>query len=197
MKNLEVLKALNKARVQISNTKMEKKGYNKYSNYHYFKPDQVSKLVFTACVANGLLTKYDLVKDQLGGYRGELTVIHLETGEHLEFTMATDLPDLKATNASQKLGGMATFNERYLKMSAFDIVDNNLDFDSQDNTTKSTKNTTTAPKPKAKVEPTKEQFEAMKSALEKGVSVDSVKKALQVKYTLNQEQEKIIKPLLK
>lgn len=135
MKN--VLKALSEARKAISETKMKKEGKNKFSNYDYFTPSQVHKLVEDACQKTNLLAKFDLDKDELG-YFGELIVYHLESTEHLSFKLVTDVPDIKATNASQKLGGMMTYTERYLKSSAFGIVDNNLDFDAQDNRPKAT-----------------------------------------------------------
>ena len=45
--------------------------------------------------------------------------------------MASAIPDIKAANISQQLGSAVTYTERYLKMSVFGIVDNNLDFDSK------------------------------------------------------------------
>jgi len=40
---------------------------------------------------------------------------------------------LKATNIAQQLGGAMTYSKRYLLMNAYDISDNNLDFDSKNN----------------------------------------------------------------
>jgi hypothetical protein len=50
--------------------------------------------------------------------------------------MASDIPSIKATNISQQLGGAMTYTKRYMLMNAFDIVDNNLDFDNTKNTEK-------------------------------------------------------------
>jgi hypothetical protein len=175
MKN--VLKALSEARKKISETEMKKEGKNKYSDYDYFTPNQVHKLVENACQATGLLAKFDLNKNDLG-YYGELIVYHIDTTESLSFKLVTDVPDIKATNASQKLGGMMTYTERYLKSSAFGIVDNNLDFDAQDNRPKTEQKlipqptkpaaTTTAPSNANKPLMTKAQKEAAKAAYAKG-----------------------------
>lgn len=127
-----VYSAIAEARKVISKTPMKKEGRNTYSNYDYFTPSQVHKLVEDACQDVGLLTMFDLKQDELG-YFGLLTVHHIESDTNRAFEVRTAIPDIKATNASQKLGGMMTFVERYAKMSAFGIVDNNLDFDSQDN----------------------------------------------------------------
>ena len=128
----EVSKKLLEARKLIATTPIKKEGNNSYSKYDYFTPSQVSELVTKACQATGLLTMYSLENTEFG-YEGHLAVLDTESGETLSFTMATAMPEITATNAAQKLGGMATFNERYLKMSVFEIVDNNLDFDAQDN----------------------------------------------------------------
>lgn len=127
-----VYKKMLEARKIISNTKMNKSGRNKFSNYDYFTPDQVNKLVSSACQEVGLLTLFDLKRTELG-YVGVLTVLDVDDTKSIELSLATDMPEIKATNITQKLGGMATYTERYLKMSAFEIVDNNLDFDEHDN----------------------------------------------------------------
>jgi hypothetical protein len=49
----------------------------------------------------------------------------------VKFSIATEIPEIKATNVAQQLGGAVTYSERYLLMIAYDIKDNNLDFDSQ------------------------------------------------------------------
>ena len=67
---------------------------------------------------------------------GRLTVYDLESGEKLTAEMATAIPEIKATNIAQQLGGCVTYTERYLKMSLFGITDNQLDFDTTENTKK-------------------------------------------------------------
>jgi len=161
MKN--VSKKLLAAREHITKTPIKKGGRNTYSNYDYFTPSQVSELVTSACQSEKLLTQYSLINTEFG-YHGKLTVTDIESGEQLEFTMATAMPEITATNAAQKLGGMATFNERYLKMSVFEIVDNNLDFDAQDNR----QQTLPPPPPPAKKAPTEGQFKGMLDAIAKG-----------------------------
>lgn len=135
-KEKNVYQKLSDARLRISSTKLKKEGRNTFSKYDYFTPSQVSHLVSDACQNNGLLTTYS-INETDRGYLGELTVINIsDPSDTIRFDMATAMPEIKATNESQKLGGMVTYNERYLKMSAFEIVDNNLDFDAQDNTVK-------------------------------------------------------------
>lgn len=120
------------ARKIISGTKMEKKGKNKYSNYDYFTPDQVNVLVADACQKTGILPVFSLKNGDYGMF-GVLDILDSDSDDSLQVVMHTAIPDIKATNVTQQVGGAVTYTERYLKMSAFGITDNSLDFDSQDN----------------------------------------------------------------
>jgi hypothetical protein len=142
----ELLNALHLAKKQIKETKLEKKGYNNYSMYHYFLPEQIEQLVFDACGKQGLFTKFDLIRNEIGE-TGFLTIYHIESGQSTQFTLATAIPEIKATNIAQQLGGCLTYTERYLKQTAFGISENTLDFDAQPKP-QATK-PTTAPQPKA------------------------------------------------
>ena len=124
----ELLQKLSNAKLEIKETKLQKGGWNDYSKYAYFTPDQIEFLVSQACKNNKLLTTFDLIRNELGIY-GELTIYDIESANELILKMATDIPQIKATNTAQQLGGCVTYTERYLKMSAFGITDNQLDFD--------------------------------------------------------------------
>lgn len=141
----ELLNKLAAAKAEIKATKLKKEGKNTYSNYEYFTPSQIEFLVANACHANKLLTSFDLIRNELGVY-GRLTVYDLESGESLSTEMASAIPEIKATNTAQQLGGCVTYTERYLKMSLFGITDNQLDFDTTENTKKQNETATTAPK---------------------------------------------------
>ena len=140
----ELLNKLAAAKAEIKATKLKKEGKNTYSNYEYFTPSQIEFLVAAACHNNKLLTSFDLIRNELGVY-GRLTVYDLESGEKLTAEMASAIPEIKATNIAQQLGGCVTYTERYLKMSLFGITDNQLDFDTTENAKKQA-GTKTAPK---------------------------------------------------
>lgn len=140
----ELLRKMAAAKIEIKDTKVKKEGTNTFSKTDYFTPSQIEFLVATACFTNGLMTKFDLVRNELGVY-GILTIYDVDSGASLEYTMATAIPEIKATNIAQRLGGCVTYTERYLKMSAFGITDNKLDFDTTENTTKLSKETLPAP----------------------------------------------------
>lgn len=132
---MKLVEKLANAKREIKETKLNKEGKNTFSNYTYFTPSQIELLVQQSCYNNKMVTKFDLLRDNLGVF-GTLTVFDLENDESLIFTMASAIPEIKATNIAQQLGGAMTYTERYLKTSAFGITDNNLDFDNHDNTKK-------------------------------------------------------------
>ena len=168
----ELLLKITKAKESIKNTKMQKKGNNSFSNYKYFTPDQVEKLVNDASSENSLLTKFDLVRNDLGIY-GQLTIFDIESGNKLEYVMASDIPSIKATNIAQQLGGAVTYTERYIKMSAFGITENDLDFDTDKKQ---------EPK-KPELKQNTENWKACVKALQGSYTIAD----LQKKYTISQE----------
>jgi hypothetical protein len=138
---MDIYNKLQKCRQEIKSVKLEKEGRNKFSNYNYFTPSQVDKIVSDACFANNVFTQFNLIRTELG-LIGKLILIDLDGGKesresnNIIFEMATDIPEIKATNVSQQIGGAMTYTERSMKMSIFGIVDNNLDFDNHNNNTK-------------------------------------------------------------
>jgi len=120
------------AKKEILETKIKKEGKNTFSKYDYFTPSQITALVTKACINNGLITVFS-IKEKKGTYTGYLNVMSVDSEDEIIFSIPTAMPDIKATNITQKLGGMVTYTQRYLEMVAFGITDNNLDLDSQDN----------------------------------------------------------------
>lgn len=132
---IQILSKLATARLYIKSHPIKKDGRNTFSNYDYFTPEIVSKLVNDACIEANLIAVFSLKQDDLG-YYGEIILTDLETGESLRSEMRTAVPSIKATNETQQMGGMNTYTKRYALMSLFDIEDNTIDFDSHDNTPK-------------------------------------------------------------
>lgn len=131
MKN--VLSKLAVARLFIKSHPIKKDGRNDFSKYDYFTPEIVSKLVNEACIEANIICVFSLKQDELG-YFGEVITTDLETGEQITTETRTAKPMITATNETQQMGGMNTYAKRYSLMSLFDIEDNTIDFDAQDNT---------------------------------------------------------------
>ena len=116
------------AKIDIASMKISKEWTNDFSHYDYFTPEQVNKLVQKVCNEQKLFTKFDLKRNEWWVY-GVLTIYDIESDETISFEWATAIPEIKATNVAQQIWGCMTYTERYLKMTAFWICDNSLDFD--------------------------------------------------------------------
>ena len=150
---MNITEKLLKARKLIKETSIQKEGTNTFSKYDYFTPSQVSELVNNVCQELKILPVFSLCKDKFGLY-GSLKLVDLEapnTENTIVTQMRTEMPVITATNMTQQMGGCETYTKRYMLMSAFDITDNNLDFDSQDN------------RPKAPIQPAGKPVEPPKN----------------------------------
>ena len=112
----------------IKSEPIKKQGKNTYSKYDYFTPEQISAMVAKVNDQLGLFTKFDLVRTDLG-LMACLEIFDLESEDSVQFKIATEIPEIKATNVAQQLGGCVTYSERYLLQIAYDIKDNNLEYD--------------------------------------------------------------------
>ena len=130
MKN--ILQKLAEAKKFIASKKMTKEWKNTWFNFSYFTPEQVNQYVQEACEKFWLLTKFDLIRDELW-IEWQLTIYDIESEESLTFTGATAIPEIKATNVAQQIWWCFTYTERYLKMTSFWICSNELDFDADEN----------------------------------------------------------------
>jgi hypothetical protein len=133
METKNIYQKLQSAREAIKTSAVKKDGYNTYGKYSYFTPENIEALVSHACNETKTMCLTSLRKD-VNGYFQELTFLDpLLPAEKLVFELRTEMPAITATNASQQMGGMDTYSERYIKMKIFQIKDNSLDFDAQDN----------------------------------------------------------------
>ena len=130
---MEIYKKLIAARKFIRENGEHKKGKNTYSNYDYYTPEQITEMTSNACDKFGLISLFDLKWGEFG-ITGHLEVVDIESGESKKFEMGSAIPEIKATNATQQVGGALTYTKRYMLMSAFDISDNSLDPDTTHNT---------------------------------------------------------------
>ena len=130
---MSILQKLNEARRIIRTSNLKKQGRNTYSKYSYYTPSQVASLVNKACEKTGMITLCNLRADEHGLYQ-ELELADLEDEkQRIKFEMRTEKGEIKAANETQELGATDTYSERYIKMKVFQIIDNNIDPDNQNN----------------------------------------------------------------
>lgn len=186
---INVLSKLAQARIFIKSHPVKKDGRNEFSKYDYFTPEIVSKLVNDACIESNIICVFSLRQDSLGFF-GEVTVTDLETGEAIVTEMRTAKPQITATNETQQMGGMNTYAKRYALMSLFDIEDNTIDFDSQDNS----KTSATA---KEELPWLNENTDQFKGAVEKMKAGKSSLPALKKFFRISKKTEDKINELVK
>lgn len=166
----KLLEKLQKAREIIKTSDLKKAGRNEYSKFDYYTPEQVESLVDKACKETNTIILCNLKADEFGLFQ-TLDFIDLESEEKLTFEMRTKHGSITATNETQQMGGTDTYSERYIKMKVFQIKDNNLDIDSQDNRPKQ------AVKPVAKPVVDKRKVEIVKLCKQLGFSGVETEKA--------------------
>ncbi len=189
---MNITEKLLEARKLIKETSIKKEGRNTFSKYNYFTPSQVSELVNTVCQELKMIPMFSLCKDEFGLF-GKLLLVDIEVADNKldtwEFEMRTEMPSMTATNMTQQMGGCETYTKRYMLMSAFDITDNNLDFDSQDNRPKDTPEPTQAT--------TKEQTEEKSMDIPLAVRNSNTVLELEVLWgTLNNTQKHAFKNII-
>lgn len=169
----------------MNEIRIEKNGKNTFSNYDYFKPEEINRKVnplffsykifplFTTYIKgfetqvienleNSVTTKTQIEYKEIA--RLTLTDV-LNPKEQLIYEMPLRDIEIKGANKMQNVGGVRTYAKRYLYMEALNISDNNLDLDSNEMNNK--KNA----KPSAKDEKLAEAINAIK------VKVDVLRQA--------------------
>ena len=128
-----IYEKLEEARKLIRETNVKKDGHNDFSKYSYFTPEAVEQLVAMACEKTRTTCITNLKADVNGIFQ-EMEFINLDDlNDRIVFQLRTAEADMTATNRAQKMGGTDTYSERYIKQKVFQIKDNSLDFDAQDN----------------------------------------------------------------
>jgi len=178
---MSVYKKIQACRASIKASNLKKSGRNTYSKYDYYTPEQVDKLVYDACLSEGLFNKFELKRDSNGLY-GEMSVIDTDKGEVQTFILATEMPEITATNATQQMGGCMTYCNRYLLMNIYDIVENALDPDAQKPQTDIPRKTPAPSKDEKKwLNEGSEEFRVAKKSIEDGTrTIAGVRKFYQV-----------------
>lgn len=120
-----------KKRITIISNKLRlgKDGKNTFSGYEYFKPDDILKKLNPLLEELELITIFSL-KNQGDYYTAILTVEDTESDSKVEYTFDIAKATVKGANEAQNSGATLTYAKRYSLMNAFNIADNDMDFDS-------------------------------------------------------------------
>ena len=107
-------------------SELKKSGENKFAGFKYYELKDFVPTIIELCNKHKLFTGISFTKDE-----ATLKIVNIENVEEvLKYTSPMEELELKGCNKVQALGGTETYQRRYLYMSAFDIVENDM-FDSQ------------------------------------------------------------------
>lgn len=126
MEKNNVHKKLATARVNLQKLDIKKSGKNAFAKFKYFELTDVLPHINEIFVQLGLLSVYNFLPEV-----ATLKIIDSETGEAVEFSIATAIEDISAKMGEdkqsrgmqpvQRLGSIITYTKRYLYFNALEI----------------------------------------------------------------------------
>lgn len=126
---MNIYEKMQKAKVELQKKDLKKTGMNKFSNYKYYELGDFMPAINEICLELKLFTQVNFDKEN-----AILTIINIEkVDEKLEYVSEMVKTTLKGCNEIQALGGVQTYQRRYLYMNAFEISENDYYVDGQDN----------------------------------------------------------------
>lgn len=157
--NMSIYKKIQIVKKKLLEANLKKTGENKFAGFKYYELADFTPKIIELCNEVGLFTKITFTNEI-----ATLKIINSDKPDQIEeYTSPMRDLELKGCNQIQALGGVETYSRRYLYMSAFDIIENDM-FDAVSNQSE-TKKVTLA---------TKTQIETMK----KIYSEEELQKAL-------------------
>ena len=148
---------------------VKKSGKNKFANYTYYELADITPVLIELCKQYKIFTKFSYTKDE-----AKLEIVNIENpNEREEYTSPMEELELKGCNKIQALGGSETYSRRYLYMSAFDIIENDM-FDAVVSEEKT---------PEENKEFAKLFSEFQKITIEQGTDIDKLKEYYKVDST--------------
>lgn len=101
---------------------IKKSGENKFANFTYYELADITPKLIELCNKHKVFSSFSFTNEL-----ATLELINIEkTDEKVIYTSPMEELELKGCNKIQALGGTETYQRRYLYMSAFDIIENDL-----------------------------------------------------------------------
>lgn len=124
--NMSIWKKIQLVKKRLLEANLKKTGENSFSGFKYYELADFTPTIINLCNEVGLFTKFTFDNEM-----ATLTIINSDKQDQVEsYTSPMRNLQLKGCNDIQALGGVETYSRRYLYMSAFDIVENDM-FDGQ------------------------------------------------------------------
>lgn len=178
MENKSIYEKLQQIRVDLQKKDLKKSGYNSYKDFNYYELGDFLPSINELLLANKIVSIFTLQKES-----AKLELLDYENGDHIEFNMPYEKPDIKGADSIQNLGGSVTYLKRYLFVTAFDLCENDEKDANRGKPKKETQTTLSTPKKettakgKGNVKQAVEFFKSVKSLkeLESGIRLLSKK----------------------
>ena len=124
--NMSIYKKIQIVKEKILTANLKKTGENKYAGFKYYELADFTPTIIKLCNEVGLFTKISFDNEI-----ATLKIINSDKPDEVEeYTSPMRDLELKGCNKIQALGGVETYSRRYLYMSAFDIIENDM-FDAE------------------------------------------------------------------
>ena len=122
MKENNVFIKIQKVKEKLLQENIKKSGHNKFAGYTYYELADFIPYIIKFCNELNLFTAISFDNEL-----AKLTIINGDKpDEVVEYTSPMRNLELKGCNEIQGLGGVETYSRRYLYMSAFDIIENDM-----------------------------------------------------------------------
>ena len=119
---LNIYEKITNIKSEFLKANVKKSGKNKFANYTYYELADITPVLIELCKKYKVFTKFSYTLDQ-----ATLEIVNIENPTEREiYTSPMEELELKGCNKIQALGGSETYSRRYLYMSAFDIIENDM-----------------------------------------------------------------------
>ena len=119
---MNIYEKVNKIKEGILKANLKKSGVNKFSNFNYYELADITPTIISLCNKYNVMTHISFMSDY-----AKLEIIDIEKPNDVlnYFSPMKDIT-IKGANEIQALGGVETYQRRYLYMMAFDIIENDM-----------------------------------------------------------------------
>lgn len=119
---MNLFEKIQKIKLDFLKSNIKKSGKNRFANYTYYELADITPAIIELCDKYKVFTKFTYSKEL-----ATLEIVNIEkTDEREIYTSPIEELELKGCNKIQALGGTETYSRRYLYMSAFDIIENDM-----------------------------------------------------------------------
>lgn len=119
---MNIYEKMQKAKEMILKANLKKSGENKFAGFKYYELADLLPTIIQICNELGLYTGIDFNQEL-----AKLDIINVENpDEAIQYTSPMKDTTIKGCNETQALGGVETYQRRYLYMTAFDIIENDM-----------------------------------------------------------------------